>query len=214
MTTSRKQARGERSRELILDTAERLMAGRGYSGTAMSAICRETGLPATSIYWHFGSKQGLLAAVMERGARRWFAALPDWDDTSGETADQQAARLTERGADAVTEQPAFLRLFYLLALDSADDPEAAALVRQVRDSANQRFRRVIEGMLAAEHPPEVAGPAAEELARFAVACSDGCFFALQLEPGETDARRMFADLFLAVRALAPAAIHRAQRESR
>lgn len=213
MSTSRRQARGDRSRELILDTAERLMAGRGYSGTAMSAICRETGLPATSVYWHFGSKQGLLAAVMERGARRWFAALSEWDDTCAEPG-EQAARLAEQGADALTAQPDFLRLFYLLALDSADDPDAAALVRRVRDSAHQRFRRVIEGLLADEHPPEVAGPAADELARFAVACSDGCFFALQLEPGETDARRMFADMFVAVRALAPAAIRRAQRESR
>ena len=51
------------------------MAARGYSGTSVSDIARESGLPASSIYWHFASKTGVLTAVMERGAARFFGDL-------------------------------------------------------------------------------------------------------------------------------------------
>ena len=73
---TRKQAQGDNSRGLILDTTERLMGTRGYAATSISDICKACGLPASSIYWHFGSKDGVLAAVMERGAARFFAAIP------------------------------------------------------------------------------------------------------------------------------------------
>lgn len=76
MPPSKKQRQGENSREQILDATERLMSTQGYAATAITHIRRETGLPASSIYWHFGSKEGVLAAVMERGAQRYFAQIP------------------------------------------------------------------------------------------------------------------------------------------
>ena len=62
---------GERSRERILDAAERLLSERGFSGTGIAAISRESGLPASSIYWFFSNKEDLTAAVIERSADRW-----------------------------------------------------------------------------------------------------------------------------------------------
>ena len=64
--------------------------------------------------------------------------------------------------------------------------------------------------MLADHAADVAEPVARELATFAVAYSDGCFFAGQLEAGDTDLRRMYADLRTALAALAPAAIARAE----
>src|SRR6266496_2327682 len=54
------------SQDRILDAAERLVAERGYTAASISLISKASGLPASSIYWHFGSKEGLLAAVVER----------------------------------------------------------------------------------------------------------------------------------------------------
>jgi AcrR family transcriptional regulator len=192
-----------RAKDRLLDAAERLMSDRGYAGTPVSAICAEAEVAATSLYWHFGSKEGLLATVMERGAQRWFAALPEWGDS--------IESVVRDGADAVAEHPVFLRLFYLLALEGGNDEVAAELVQRVRRHALEYFRTGIAGMLAAEHAAEVAAPAAEELARFAVAYSDGCFFAGQLEPETADLRRMYADLVVAVRAMAPTVIARTRR---
>jgi AcrR family transcriptional regulator len=55
------------TREVILDTAERLFALRGVDGVAVRDLAREMALTAPSLYNHFPSKQALYDAVLERG---------------------------------------------------------------------------------------------------------------------------------------------------
>jgi AcrR family transcriptional regulator len=195
------------TRKVLLDVTERLISQKGYAGTSVSAICKAAGVAATSLYWHYGSKEGLLAAVVKRGAERWFAALPSWGRLSGDV-EERAEAVVLYGADAVATYPAFLRMFYLLALEKHDNEVVAKLIREVREFAIDYFQDVIAGLLA-EEEPSVARGAAAELAPFAVAYSDGCFFAAQLDP-EADLARMYTDLLVALRALAPAAVERAK----
>ncbi len=194
---TRKQVQGDNSRELILDATERLMGTRGYAATAISDICKACGLPASSIYWHFGSKEGVLAAVMERGAARFFAAIPDRDQAGG--VEHQVAA-TGR---LLAQHPDFLRLFYLLSLERSADPTVAALVRQVRDTAIAGFRDAIATLVPADVPSQKATRVVDELTALAVAISDGVFLADHLEPDSTDVERMYRRLFQAVVALLP-----------
>ncbi|MEU8895866.1 TetR/AcrR family transcriptional regulator [Nocardia sp. NPDC048505] len=196
------------SRDQLLDAAERLMSAKGYAGTPVSAICKAAQVAPTSLYWHFGSKEGILAAVMARGAQRWFDALPRWDESA--PASEPVEALIARGAAAVSAHPIFLRLFYLLVLDGAADATVGGLVRQVREQARAYFAEAITAVLTVTAGAEVARVAAAELTRFALAFSDGCFFATQLEPDEADLVRMYGDLATALVALAPAAIARAR----
>jgi AcrR family transcriptional regulator len=191
---TKKQQQGEQSRELILDATERLMATRGYAATSISDIRAACGLPPSSIYWHFGSKEGVLAAVMERGADRFFAAIP-----SGDTAEQQLAVTARLQAD----HPDFLRLFYLLSLERSADPAVAEVVRRVRDTAIARFRGGISQLLPADTPPKNADSVVTELTAVAVALSDGIFFAEHLETGATDVGRMYRRLYQTITALIP-----------
>lgn len=55
------------TREVILDTAERLFALHGVDGVAVRDLAREMNLTAPSLYNHFPSKQALYDAVLERG---------------------------------------------------------------------------------------------------------------------------------------------------
>ncbi|HET6731919.1 TetR/AcrR family transcriptional regulator [Mycobacterium sp.] len=191
---TKKQQQGEQSRVLILDATERLMATRGYAATSISDIRKACGLPPSSIYWHFGSKEGVLAAVMERGADRFFAAIP-----TGGTVEQQLAVTARLQA----EHPDFLRLFYMLSLERSDDPVVAQVVRRVRDTAIERFRAGLRQLLPADAPPKKADRVVTELTAFAVALSDGIFFAEHLETEATDVERMYRRLYQAVAALAP-----------
>src|SRR5262245_65267756 len=90
------------SRERILDAAERLVAERGYTAASISLISKASGLPASSIYWYFGSKEGLLAAVVERAARRWLPAQSRWLSNTNDL--PAFLRATGR---AVSEHPDF-----------------------------------------------------------------------------------------------------------
>ena len=191
---TKKQQQGEQSRALILDATERLMATRGYAATSISDIRKACGLPPSSIYWHFGSKEGVLAAVMERGADRFFAAIPTSEDADGQLA--VLSRLQLR-------HPLFLRLFYMLSLERSDDPAVAGVVRRVRDTAIRRFRAAITRLLPADAPPAKAERVVTELTALAVALSDGVFFAEHLEPDGTDVERLYRRLSQAVTALIP-----------
>ena len=190
---TKKQQQGENSRELILDATERLMATRGYAATSINDIRKACGLPPSSIYWHFGSKEGVLAAVMARGADRFFAAIPTSEDVEGQLA--VLSRLQ-------SQHPDFLRLFYMLSLERNNDPAVTAVIRRVRDTAIGRFRDAIARLLPADAPPSKAERVVTELTALAVAISDGVFFADHLEP-DTDVERMYRRLLGAVTALIP-----------
>jgi AcrR family transcriptional regulator len=191
---TKKQQQGENSRELILDTTEKLMATRGYAATSINDIRKACGLPPSSIYWHFGSKEGVLAAVMERGAERYFAAIPAEADP-----EQQLAA----AADLQKGHPDFLRLFFLLSLERSDDRAVTDVVRRVRDTAIARFRDAIARLLPADVPRQKAERVIAELAAVAVALSDGIFLADHLEPDSTDIGRMYLRLHQTVTALIP-----------
>ena len=72
---------------------------RGYDGTTISLVSKKSGLPPTSIYWHFTDKDDLIAAVIERSFQRWLAALelpggrgrPDAGVRAGDAGGQGAA---------------------------------------------------------------------------------------------------------------------------
>lgn len=195
MPPSQKQRQGENSREQILDATERLMSTQGYAATSITHIRRETGLPASSIYWHFGSKEGVLAAVMERGAQRYFAQIPS-ESPDVETQRAAVAKLMVANTD-------FFRLMYMLSLERSDDPAVAGAIRRVRDTAIAGFASVIRPMLPADVPAARADRVVAELAAIATAMSDGIFFAGHLEPDATDVDRMYVRLIQAVRALIP-----------
>src|SRR6188472_3574255 len=86
--------RGVRSRELVLDAAERVMASDGFDAATVARVVEEAGIPMSSVYHYYGSKDGILLAVMERGAERFFADLPDPDQRAGRSEEHLRAVLT------------------------------------------------------------------------------------------------------------------------
>ena len=71
----------------ILDVAERLFGDRGFPATSLRDITAEAGVNLASVNYHFGSKEALLAAVLERrvqpiNARR-LEMLEDLERTAG-----------------------------------------------------------------------------------------------------------------------------------
>ena len=62
MQASPSTATGER----ILDAAELLFIERGFAATSLRAIAAKAGVNLAATHYHFGSKNGLLAAVFHR----------------------------------------------------------------------------------------------------------------------------------------------------
>jgi len=54
------------TKDRILEVAERLFAEKGLDGTSMRHITEAAGVNLASVNYHFGSKDGLIAAVFQR----------------------------------------------------------------------------------------------------------------------------------------------------
>jgi AcrR family transcriptional regulator len=183
----------------ILNAALELMSEKGYSATSISMICRRSGLPPSSTYWHFGSKEGLLSAVVDHGARKWMEALPRWSELEGDPRDRFRA-LLQGAADSMTRDSNPMRLIMMLSLErrSSMDPESAEVIRSVRRSAAGGFRLAFREIYGIETPE--ARRHSEELAEFGLALADGALIAHQVD-ASTDMRRLFdfvAEAFLAI----------------
>jgi AcrR family transcriptional regulator len=171
--------RGVRSREAVLDAAERLMAEQGYEAATVARLVDEAGVPASSIYHYFGSKEGVLLAVMERGADRFFEALPRVDRRIGSQADHLQA-LFSTAAATLERHPDFLRILVVMAAQpiNAGQGEVHTVVNRVREMALVRLR----GQMGIVFGVDPEGDGADHLARFALAAVDGAFVAHQSLP--------------------------------
>jgi AcrR family transcriptional regulator len=174
--------RGIRSRELVLDAAELVMAKHGFEGATVARVVEESGIPLSSVYHYYGSKDGILVAVMERGADRFFADLPTWDGRVGRPA-QHLADVIATAVHTLERHPSFLRLLIVLATQppAGSDGEIQAVVGRVRERALGVLRTQI-GLAFGDDPRSVTS---EQLARFALAAIDGAFVASQTDPGVT-----------------------------
>jgi AcrR family transcriptional regulator len=168
--------RGVRSRALVLDAAERVMAADGFEAATIARVVEEAGVPLSSVYHYFGSKDGVVLAVMERGAERFFSDLPDPDRRVGRAGDH-LRRLVVTAVQALERHPNFLRLLVAFAVQPshAGNGQIDAVVGRVREVALTRLRKQIA--LAFQDDPRSA--TTDQLARFALAAFDGAFVASQ-----------------------------------
>ena len=57
--------KGEATRERILEASVELFELGGFHNMRINKICEKVELSPTSVYWHFGSKAGLVQAVLQ-----------------------------------------------------------------------------------------------------------------------------------------------------
>ena len=169
-----RRARGSGSRERILEAAVRIASVHGYDGTTIKRISEESGLPPSSLYWHFGSKDKLLAAALEHGYRQWSRGLAVADPADGDL-EQAVRRRVRGGLRAVVETPAAWQLGLVLSLQT---PLQAVEARQVFVEVH---RRAVDGLASwwlEVLPPELADPAlARRLSASLLAVLDGLYVA-------------------------------------
>jgi AcrR family transcriptional regulator len=182
----RRRADGEESRRRILDAAAAIAGERGYEGTSIATVSARSGLPASSIYWHFQDKDALIAAVIERSFDRWLAAM----SLPGPEAGSPRERMTAMAialAKALLEAPDFLRLGLMLALERRPtEPTARAKFLQVRRVAGQHLTEAIRALT-----PELSEASVQRLSTYAVAGADGLFIAHEIGGDEVDLIALF-----------------------
>jgi len=178
-TARRVRAHGEESRQRILDAAADIAGERGYDGTSIAGVSERSGLPASSIYWHFEDKDRLLAAVIERSFARWLDGMAGWLRPRAEESRLEHLRLGLRTtAKALLDSPDFLRLGLMLALERRPE-EASARTRflEVRALTMERMTAAYAALFT-----ELDARGVRSLATLTMAAADGLFIAHELDP--------------------------------
>jgi AcrR family transcriptional regulator len=185
---------GAQTRERILSVAATLLAQQGYAATSISQICKAADALPASIYWAFGSKEGLFAAVMERQAEVFFEALPNIARTDLAAEADQMTRMFE-------EKPEFLRLMLVLSLERRDgDPAILEAARRVRRHAIERIAATLAPTVTLDDPQRVRA-ICEEAARFSLMLFDGAFIARQIDADPAKMHELFLTVAIGLRAM-------------
>ena len=181
MAERKKRANGLASREAILDAAAQIAGERGYEGTSIKLVSERSGLPASSIYWHFKDKDELIAAVIDRSFTDWIEALTTIPDVPPGTSVEDLFVTGMRDAgEQLAKFPDFLRLGLMLILEQRpEEPAARRRFHQARVETLARVEEIYRVLFTGLDREQTL-----RLARFTLAGSDGLFIAAN--EGEID----------------------------
>jgi AcrR family transcriptional regulator len=160
-TTKRptQQERRAQTRARLLEAASDLFARHGIDGVSVDAVAAAAQRTSGAVYDHFGSKHGLLIALLDDWSGALVAVIAAQFEISSEMEDRLGAVW-----DNVCSQPSddVRRLFLLeheLWLRAARDPRLASALRSRSRESNDRVARGLaawhkQGKLRTETSPE------------------------------------------------------------
>jgi AcrR family transcriptional regulator len=139
--TTRKRLSAEERRELILDAALEVFAGRGFHGSSIDEIAQAAGVSKALIYEHFPSKRDLHVSLLERNVQEIFERLAE----AAATSDPGEVRL-RAGVDAFLDFVEKRRDAFRMLFRDAVEPDVAEIVASVQRQA----AAAVAGLIASE----------------------------------------------------------------
>ena len=122
-------------RDELLAAAMAVVAAQGSRGASLAAVAEQAGMTAPAVTHHFGSKQGLLLAIVDELDRRDSAAANE-RDVSGLDLLRVIGRWTQR----VVDDPASARLAHLRAMLAVEAIDERAPAHDRFVERNRRLR--------------------------------------------------------------------------
>jgi AcrR family transcriptional regulator len=174
-----RQRRLEHTRSVLLDAAEEVFVRDGFAGAALEDIAEVAGYTRGAIYSHFGTKEELFLAVIERHMQRFLASFEDVISSFESLAEIDVAQFAARWREqtvAVTGSAALGHEFSLFLLRN---PDARARVAAKREETVASLAAYIETHLAA-----LGGSLripVRSLARILIACNEGITISAHLD---------------------------------
>jgi TetR/AcrR family transcriptional repressor of bet genes len=177
------------ARERILQAAIDVLKSDGYAGLTIAKVAARAGESKPLVAYHFGSKQGLVAAAGRAVAE--LITKEALDAVEGATSVEGVIRGVTDGVERLLERDERLaRIYFDLAAVSVVDPEVRRTIAEVNDS----WREVLAKLLRdAEDGPSPA--AARGLALMVNACNQGLALE-QIERGHTLELKRARELFV------------------
>ncbi len=128
-------------------------------GAAVGPLCERAGVARTALYWHFESKEGLIAEVIEAIGSQLIERIQKQVYLEGDPI-ERVTRLVDGWRELLDEAPELIRLPMLVQLEHGEDPSGLLprAVARVLDRAEGALVEGLEDTLGAEidAPAQVA----------------------------------------------------------
>lgn len=146
---SRRQAQTRATKAEVVDAARRLFIEGGYPATTIETISEQADVPVATVYRLFGSKRGILSAVLDVsfGGDDQPVAFSDRPDVQGALAEPHPGRLLEAFAGIarqLLDRSATVQ--HVLATAANVDLEAAELLTEIRRQRLSGQSRIVEAL--------------------------------------------------------------------
>jgi AcrR family transcriptional regulator len=169
----------------LLEAARRLLARSGYNSLSVEAIGREAGENKALIRYYFGSKNGLIIALVD-----WLVSDTLWQSRqrlAGAAGDQSPSLAVTRTAEVMLDDPPSYRLFFDLLPRLLENPAMAQQFAELYRAYREQNTRALVAGTTADVPAEF-----QDLAAMTIALTDGLAVQILAEPGSVDVARVIA----------------------
>lgn len=168
------------NREALLDGAKRCLREQGYARTTARDLVAASGTNLSSIGYHFGSKEALLAEAFDAVFLEWTAQLNTaaLDHPAGNALERMAASWKAM-LDTLPEHERLMLAFVESIGPSVRSPELRAKLAE----HYRRVRTEVAGAVAEALGPEgSAGVDVDVVASFLIAITDGFMIQFLVDP--------------------------------
>lgn len=161
----------EHTRNLLLDAAEQVVARVGFGAAALEVIADAAGYTRGAIYSHFGTKEALFLAVMERQLQRFLDGFSDIVESFHSLEDFDVDKLAARWRELTIGDADRAALGYEFTLFLLRNPEVREQVSAQRQETVRSLAEYIEA-----HLEKIGGKLrvpADTLAKVLIATNEG-----------------------------------------
>ncbi len=139
--TEELQTKGERTHQVIIESAYTLFLEQGYAATSMRQIAERSGLALGGIYNHFASKDAIFSDLII-AKHPFHEILPLLQDAPGETVEEFVRNAARSMVGELGRRPDFVKFLYieLVEFNGRDVPKMFQIVFPQIAPLIQRFQ--------------------------------------------------------------------------
>lgn len=174
-------------RQRLIEASVEVFGERGYASATVEEICRRANTVPNSLYYHFKSKERLLAAAIDHlGTALIEEIRGDVMEAAG--IHPKLERLFERWKQLLRARPQFLR--FLLSIQLEHGSSATDLGQSVRALLQKMRNALVEG-IEREVGPQ---PDLEFVAQTMISLFEGAVLRIEFEGSASDVDVLFDDM--------------------
>jgi AcrR family transcriptional regulator len=169
------------NREALLEGAKECLRTKGYARTTARDLVAVSGTNLSSIGYHFGSKEALLAEAFDEIFMDWTGQLTS--AAAGDPSANALVRMAESWRESLARMPEHESL--LLAFVESIGPSVRS--PELREKLAEHYQRTREVVAASvrESLDDAEGADAETIASWLIAIHDGFMLQFLVDPART-----------------------------